>query len=109
MPFGRTVTGKGFEYSGSLANGMEVHHQKGGPTKIPLKVIDSHPNEIEKRSPVLVGACRKPLVANSVVETLWLEHHVSPQVMSYILPLLIEEGFCRISAGKPFCIHRNRT
>jgi len=108
MPFGKTVTGKSFEYSGSLANGVVVHHQKS-QTKIPLKVIEVIRNEIEKRSPVLMGACLKPLVANSVGETLQLEHRVSPQVMSYILPLLIEEGFCRISDGRPFSIFKNRT
>jgi hypothetical protein len=84
-----------------------VHHQKG-QTKVPLKVIQLIRNEIEKRSPVLMGACRKPLVADSVGETLWLEHRESPQVMTYILPLLIEEGFCRINDRKPFRIYRNR-
>jgi hypothetical protein len=56
-----------------------------------------------------MGANRKPLVANSVGETLSLEHRVSPQVMSYVLPLLVEEGFCSVSEGKPFVIYRNRT
>jgi hypothetical protein len=39
-----------------------------------------------------MGANR-PLPANSVGETLWEKHRVSPQVMSYVLPLLIEERF----------------
>jgi hypothetical protein len=38
---------------------------------------------------VLMGANRKPLVADSIGETLWLKHKTSPPVMSYVLPLLI--------------------
>ena len=62
--------------------------------------------EILKRSPVLMGANRMPLVRNSIGETLWTEYKVSPQVMSYVLPLLVEEGFCTVSDGKPFVIRR---
>jgi len=62
--------------------------------------------EIIKRSLVRMGASRKPLVADSVGETLSARHGVSPQVMSYVLPLLVEEGFCTVSSSKPFIIHR---
>jgi hypothetical protein len=53
-----------------------------------------------------MGASRKPLVADSVGEKLAEQHGVSPQVMSYVLPLLIEEGFCKVSGGKPYTIYR---
>ena len=53
-----------------------------------------------------MGASRKPLVKDSVGETLSVKHGESPQVISYVLPLLIEEGFCTVSNGKPFVIHR---
>jgi hypothetical protein len=108
MSFGKTVTGKGFEYSGSLASGLVVHHQRT-QTKVPLKVIEVIRKEIDKRSPVLMGACLKPLVPDSVGETLQLKHRVSPQIMSYVLPLLIEEGFCRISGRRPVRIYKNQT
>jgi hypothetical protein len=66
-----------------------------------IRVIRS---EIQKRTPVLMGANRKPLVADSVGETLSLEHRLSPQVMSYVLPLLVEEGFCTVNSSKPYVI-----
>jgi hypothetical protein len=53
-----------------------------------------------------MGANRKPRAANSVGETLYEKHGISPQVMSYILPLLIEEGFCTASDQRPFVIHK---
>jgi hypothetical protein len=76
--------------------------------KIKPETIRIIRDEITKRSPVLMGANRKPLVADSVGETLWLEHRTTPQVMSYVLPLLVEEGFCTVRDRKPFVIHRNR-
>lgn len=108
MPIARTETGKAFEYSGSLATGIAVSFQKSA-VRIGPDIIAIIRKEIEERSPVLMGANRKPLVANSVGETLWLEHRISPQVMSYILPLLVDEGFCSVSPGKPFVIYRSRT
>jgi len=36
------------------------------------------------------------------------EYGISPQVMNYVLPLLIEEGFCTVRDNKPFLIHRSR-
>src|SRR5207245_8723921 len=74
--------------------------------KITPEVVKIIRHEITTRSPVLMGANRKPLVANSVGETLAEKHGVSPQVMSYVLPLLIEEKFCTVSDRKPFMIHK---
>ena len=105
MPKSKTVTGVDFEYAGSLDSGLVVHFEKSIP-KIAPNVVRVIRGEILKRSPVLMGANRKPLVPDSVGETLWTEHKVSPQVMSYVLPLLVEEGFCTVSDGKPFVIHR---
>jgi hypothetical protein len=75
--------------------------------KITPEVVKIIRQEITTRSPVLMGANRKPLVANSVGETLCEKHGISPQVMSYVLPLLIEEGFCTASDRKPFMIHKS--
>ena len=74
--------------------------------KITSETVRIIREEITNRSPVRMGANRKPLVADSVGETLWLKHRTTPQVMSYVLPLLVEEGFCTVSDRKPFVIHR---
>jgi hypothetical protein len=106
MPTGRTVMGVSFDYSGSLAAGLTVSFPKSKLTIKP-EIIQIIRNEISARSPVLMGANRKPLVANSVGESLFEKYGVSPQVMSYVLPLLIEEGFCTASDRKPFVIHKS--
>ena len=51
-----------------------------------------------------MGASRRPLVKNSVGETLYREHGFSPQAMTYVLPLLVEAGYCTISTGRPYLI-----
>lgn len=106
MPRGTTVTGTAFEYSGSLDGGLTVQFKKS-TLKIHPQIVQVVRNEISMRSPVLMGACFKPLVTDSVGETLWTEHKISPQIMSYVLPLLVEEGFCRVSDSKPFKIYLN--
>lgn len=105
MPLATTVTGVQFEYSGSLATGLIVSF-KNSAMKITPETINIIRDQITRRSPVLMGANRKPSVADSVGETLWLRHRISPQTMSYVLPLLIEEGFCAVSDRMPFVIYR---
>jgi hypothetical protein len=39
-----------------------------------------------------------------VGEALALQEGKSPQLMSYVLPLLVEEGFCRVSPSRPYLI-----
>src|ERR1019366_2713132 len=107
MPLGTTVTGVQFDYSGSLATGLIVSFTNSA-MKIKPETIRIIRDEITKRSPVLMGANRKPLVTDSVGETLAEKYGVSPQVMRYVLPLLVEEGFCTVSDRKPFVIHWNR-
>jgi hypothetical protein len=107
MPFAKTVTGKSFEYSGTLATGLTVFFKPPHKKRITPEIIRVIRNEITKRSPVLMGANRQPLVADSVGETLAQRYNETPQVMSYVLPLVIEEGFCTASYGKPFVIHKN--
>ncbi len=108
MPKSKTVMGIDFEYTGSLDSGLTVLFKRSKTKqKITPETVNTIRNEITKRRPVLMGANRKPLVADSVGETLWSEHRVSPQVMSCVLPLLVEEGFCTVSAGRPFMIRRS--
>lgn len=106
MPTSKTVTGKPFNYSGTLTTGITVFFKPPHKKKITLEIVRIIRDEITRRSPVLMGANRKPLVADSVGETLALDYHESPQVMSYVLPLLIEEGFCTVNDKKPFVIYR---
>ena len=103
MPIGTTVTGVQFEYTGSLATGLTISFRNSA-MKITPQTITIIRDEIIKRSPVLMGANRKPLVADSVGETLRLKYRTTPQVMSYVLPLLVEEGFCTVNDRKPFLI-----
>ncbi len=105
MPRGNTLMGVHLEYTGSLATGLIVSFRNSA-LKIPPEVVRIIRHEITSRSPVLMGANRKPLVANSVGETLAEKHGVSPQVMSYVLPLLVAEGFCTVNDRKPFVIYR---
>ena len=102
MPRSNTLTGKEFEYSGSLGAGLVIH--KKVDVRIKPKIVQIIRAEIQNRSPVLMGACRYPLVGDSIGETLRTGYRVSPQVLSYVVPLLIEEGFCRASDHKPFMI-----
>ncbi len=106
MPIAKTVTGRPFEYSGSLATGLTIFFKAPHKKIIPVEIIRIIRQEITKRSPVLMGANRQPLVANSVGETLALKHNESPQVMSYVLPLLIAEGFCTVNDSRPFVIRK---
>jgi hypothetical protein len=102
MPSRKTLLGNPYEYTGTLATGIVVN----SATKISAEIIRVIRDEIMERSPVLMGASRAPLVADSVGETLKVKYGKSPQMMSYVLPLLIEEGFCAVSDRRPFVIHR---
>ena len=107
MPTAKTVMRKPFEYTGTLASGITVFFKAPHKKKITSEIVRVIRDEITNRSPVLMGANRDPLVADSVGETLALTHNESPQVMSYVLPLLIEEGFCTVSDRKPYMIHKS--
>lgn len=101
----KTLTEVGFDYSGSLDQGLIIH--KRVPIKIKPEIVRVIRDEIRRRTPVLMGACYKPLVADSVGETLSIEYGVTPAILSYVIPLLVEEGFCRVSGSKPFKIYLN--
>ena len=97
--------GKPFEYKGSLDTGISVHFGDSGEDWfIPPAIIEVIKAEIATRSPVLMGASRKPLVKESVGETLYREYGFSPMAMTYVLPLLIKAGYCTISPKRPFLI-----
>jgi len=109
MNTSKTVMGKRFKYKGSLSGGIAVHFgDAGADWAIPPQIIDVIKDEITKRSPVLMGASRRPLVKNSVGETLYKEHGFSPAAMTYVLPLLVEAGFCTVESKRPYLIHRSK-
>lgn len=105
MKRSKTVMGKHFEYAGTLETGISIHFGDSGKDWfIPPTIIEVIKKEIAERSPVLMGASRKPLVKDSVGETLYRDHGFSPQAMSYVLPLLITAGYCTISTERPYLI-----
>ena len=107
MPTSRTVTGKAFDYSGSLAEGLTVTHASGHATRVRAATIGFVMAEIERRSPVLMGANRQPLVRDSLGESVRTELGQSPQILSYLIPLLTETGFCRVTkSGRNYVVHR---
>jgi hypothetical protein len=105
MSIGFTLMGCRFEYSGSLATGLVVS-LLSTTLRITPEAVKIIRHEVTTRSPVLMGTNRMRLVANSVGETLYKKHGISPQALSYVLPLLIKEGFCTASDRRPFMIHK---
>jgi hypothetical protein len=105
MSSARTLMGVEFQYSGSLDAGLIVH--KNVDIHISANVIGMIRGEIEKRSPVLMGACRDNPTRNSIGETL-LNNGYSPQMSSYVIPLLVEEGFCKASDRRPYKIIKTK-
>ncbi|MRR16940.1 MAG: hypothetical protein EG826_10835 [Deltaproteobacteria bacterium] len=101
----RTLMGVGFKYEGSLDKELVI--RKNIDIKISKANIDLIKAEIIKRSPVLMGACRDNPTKDSIGESL-LRQGYSPQTLSYVIPLLIEEGFCVANDRKPFIITKNR-
>lgn len=103
MSSARTLMGVEFQYSGSLDTGLIVNKN----IYISAKAIQMIRGEIQQRSPVLMGACRDNPTRNSIGETL-LNNGYSPQISSYVIPLLIEEGFCNANDRRPYKIMRTK-
>jgi len=105
MSHSKTVMGKRFKYRGSLDAGISVQFDDtGADWFIPAEVIEIIKAQIAERSPVLMGASRRPLVKDSVGETLYREYGFSPAAMTYVLPLLVEAGFCTVAPRRPYLI-----
>ena len=97
----KTLMGVGFKYEGSLDNGLIIYKKIN--IGISKKIVNAIKSEITRRSPVLMGACRDNPSKNSIGESLKMQGY-SPQNLSYVIPLLIEEGFCMANDKKPFVI-----
>jgi hypothetical protein len=50
-----------------------------------------------------MGACRDNPPKGSIGAML-IRNRYSPQYLSYVIPLLIEEGFCKASESRPYKI-----
>ena len=70
---------------------------------ISKEIINAIKSKITQRSPVLMGACRDNPSKNSIGQSLKMQGY-SPQNLSYVIPLLIGEGFCVANDKKPFVI-----
>lgn len=102
LQFSRTLTGVEFRYLGSLHDGLIIFRTRSAFTSS-RSIIDLIRSEIQTKSPVLLGANRDKPNPDSIGSTLLSEGH-SPQHLSYVIPLLIEEGFCKASKKRPFVI-----
>jgi hypothetical protein len=98
----RTLTGVEFQYTGSLHGGLVIFRTHSTFTSS-RSIIDLIRLEIQKRSPVLMGANRDKPNPYSIGNTLLSKGH-SPQHLSYVIPLLIEAGFCEASKNRPFVL-----
>jgi hypothetical protein len=97
----KTLMGVEFKYEGSLDDGLIIYKKINVfISKITVNAIKS---EITKKSPVFMCASRDNPSKNSICESLKAQGQ-SPQSLSYVIPLLIEEGFCAASDKKPFVI-----
>ena len=101
MKQSKTLSGIRFNYEGSLDSYLTIY--KNIKIKIPKKIIDVIKSEINQKSPILMGACRDNPSKNSIGESLKGKRY-SPQNLSYVIPLLVEEGFCSSNIKRPFII-----
>jgi hypothetical protein len=101
MQTARTLMGVEFRFSGSLSTGLVIH--KNVNIRIPHDAIKIIQAEIEEKSPVLMGACRDNPPVKSIGNAL-MNNGYSPQFSSYVVPLLISDGFCIANEQRPFVV-----
>lgn len=101
----KTLMGVGFKYEGSIDNELIIC--KKIDIRVTTKIINAIKSEITRKSPILMGACRDNPSKDSIGESLKMQGY-SPQYLSYVIPLLIEEGFCVANDKRPFVVTKNR-
>jgi hypothetical protein len=98
MKQSHTVTGKSFYYDGDLTQGLTVHTcDRQGKVKdegfyISSGTIDIIKKAITEAREIPMGACRDKPAKDSIGYILRGQHK-SPQVLSYVVPLLREVNF----------------
>ncbi len=92
---------KPFYYEGDLAHGLVVRtSDHNGNANMSVNIYISSEeikiikNKIKGAGEILMGACRDNPAPNSLGHMLLYQHKKSPQHLSYVIPLLVEEGFC---------------
>lgn len=97
MPTSFTFRNKMFHYDGNINSMLNIYtlDDNGRPTgtrvRIDTATITFIKNTISQRGEIKMGACRDNPSKGSVGELL-LRNSKSPQVLSYVLPLLEEQG-----------------
>jgi hypothetical protein len=100
MDRSNTVSGKGFYYQGSTSSGLTVYptdrggmKPSGSRVQIGAEEVAFVRREIRRAGEIPMGASRDNPVPGSLGEKL-RQRRKSPQILSYVIPLLVEEGFC---------------
>ena len=113
MRQGITFKGKPFIYEGSLTSSLKVSplNKEGEPTGtiVPIDAVTIRhiKNIINEKGKIQMGACRDNPAPQSLGELLH-EMHKSPQWLSYVLPLLEEEGFLtHYKDGRAFWVNKS--
>jgi len=116
MKQSNTVTGKRFYYEGSISEDLIVYptdrsgvKRSGTKVPIPSQVIDFIRAEIREGGEIAMGACRDSPSPGSLGAKLLRQQRKSPQLLSYMIPLLIEEGYCTcLKEGRRYVIRYTR-
>lgn len=116
MPYSNTIDptrGKRFYYDGELNTGLKVYplddegNKTGTIVRIDVDTIRFIKRTINEKGKIKMGACRDHPSPQSLGEML-SEQRKSPQWLSYILPLLEEEGFLKhYKEGRCFWVKRS--
>lgn len=92
MQLAKTVQGVAFHWKRKGDGGFDVRCGKKTRLTVSKAEVEFVRAQIASRSPALMGARRKPLVADSIGEAIRLELVSSPQKLSYLVPVLEAEG-----------------
>ena len=106
-----TLTGKSFKYKGSLNEEVIIYpsdnsgrDQERFALTITPYTINLVKSVIMQKGEILMGASRDNPPQNSLGAALKSEEQ-TPQQLSYLVPILIESGFCEYSKkGKAFVV-----
>lgn len=103
MAESKTVTRRAFTYEGDLSQGLIVFAATTN-LRISASVISFIKREIKKagKDAIAMGSCRDNPSPHSLGWKLKYEYEPSqsPQLVCYVVPLLVEAGFCSVFISK---------
>lgn len=112
MKHGTTFKGKAFFYEGNISSSLTIYpvDKDGSPTGTKVEIdratIELVKKTIGDKGRIQMGACRDNPAKQSLGEMLY-NRKKSPQWLSYILPLLEENGFItHYKEGNAFWVKR---